>query len=77
MWVAEFFQLPAVSDPKLVFFSVTCSNRPSIFIIQTCIGFCPNNLHSLPEFMSTNCPDWGAAAPPSRTPMIIPVMAIL
>ena len=35
--------------------------------------FCPNNVDSLPEFMSTNCPNWGGAAAPcpplSRTPM--------
>ena len=25
--------------------------------------FCPNSIDSLPEFMSTNSPNWGAAAP--------------
>ena len=25
--------------------------------------FCPNNVDSLPEFMSANCPNWGGAAP--------------
>ena len=44
-------------------FSVNCSNRPSIRVIQTCIVFCPNNVDSLPELMSTNCPNWGATAP--------------
>ena len=28
--------------------------------------FCPSNVDSLPEFMSTNCPNWGAAAPAPR-----------
>ena len=37
---------------------------PEFRIIQTCIEFCPNNLHSLPEFMSTNCPNWGGSCPP-------------
>ena len=40
-------------------FSVNCNNRPDIPVNQTCIVFCPNNLDSLPELMSTNCPDWG------------------
>ena len=26
--------------------------------------FCPNNVGSLPEFMSTNCPNWGGSCPP-------------
>ena len=25
--------------------------------------FCPNNVDSLPEFMSTNCPNWGGNCP--------------
>ena len=44
-------------------FSVNCSNRPSIRVIQTCIVFCPNNVDSLPELMSTNCPNWGGNCP--------------
>ena len=54
-------------------FSVNCSNRPSIRVIQTCIVFCPNNVDKLPELMSTNCPNWGGQLPPpppSGTPMI-------
>ena len=32
--------------------------------------FCQNNVASLPEFMSTNCPNWGgAAAPPAPRPV--------
>ena len=42
--------------------SVNCSNRPSIRVIQTFSVFCPNNVHSLPEFMSTNCPNWGGGS---------------
>ena len=45
-------------------FSVNSSNRPSIRVIQTCIVFCPNNVDSLPEFMSTLCPNWGGSCPP-------------
>ena len=42
----------------------------NLCVIQTCIVFCQNTLDSLPELMSTNCPNWGAAAPPpSLTPM--------
>ena len=26
--------------------------------------FCPNDVDSLPEFMSTNCPNWGDSCPP-------------
>ena len=26
--------------------------------------FCPNNVDSLPELMSTNCPNWGGQLPP-------------
>ena len=44
------FPLTAVTDPKFVLFKH--------------IVFCPNNVDSLPECMSTNCPHWGAAAPP-------------
>ena len=43
---------------EFMFFPVNC-------VIQTCIVFCPNNVDSLPEFMSANCPNWGAAAPPA------------
>ena len=67
--VAEIFR-----DP----YSVGWQNRPYIRVIQTCIVFCPNNVDSLPEFMSTNCPNWGGAAaplpPPSRTPMYTGVL---
>ena len=31
---------------------------------QTCIVFCPNNVDSLPELMSTKCPNWGGATAP-------------
>ena len=31
---------------------------------QTCIVFCPNNVDSLPELMSTTCPNWGGATAP-------------
>ena len=76
--VAGFFPLTAVTDPKFVVFSVNSRNRPSIRVIKTCIVFCPNNVDSLPEFMSTNCPNWGGGQlpplpplpPPSRTPMV-------
>ena len=38
---------------------------------QTCIVFCPNNVDSLPEMMSTNCRIGGGATdPPSRTRML-------
>ena len=30
--------------------------------------FCPNNVDSLPEFMSTNCPNWGGQLPPPAPP---------
>ena len=43
---------------------------------QTCIVFCANNVDSLPELMSTNCPNGGGQRgrelppdPPSRTAM--------
>ena len=50
--------------------SVNCSDRPSIRVIHTFIVFCPNHFHSLPEFMSTNCPSCPQPPPPpSRTPM--------
>ena len=45
-------------------FSVNCNNRPYIRVNQTCIVFCPNNLDSLPELMSTNSPNWGGQLPP-------------
>ena len=35
------------------------NNRPYIRVNQTCIVFCPNNLDSLPELISTSCPNWG------------------
>ena len=35
---------------------------------QTCIVFCPNNVDSLPELMSTNCPNWGGQLPPAPPP---------
>ena len=57
--VAKKIPLTAVTDPKFVLFKhVLCLAR----IVST-----------LPEFMSTNCPNWGAAAPcpPSRTPMAV------
>ena len=39
---------------------------------QTCIVFCPNNVDSLPEFMSTNCPNWGGGRQlPPLTPHTI------
>ena len=52
-------------------FPVNSSNIPSIRVIQTCIVFCPNDVDSLPEFMSTNCPNWGggATAPPAPRPV--------
>ena len=62
--VAEFFPVTAITDPKFVFFSVKCSNIPQIRVFKTCIVFCPNNVDSLPEFMSTNCPNWGGSCPP-------------
>ena len=41
-------------------FPVNCNNRPLLIRVnQTCIVFCPNSLDSLPELMSTNCPNWG------------------
>ena len=47
-------------------FSVDCSSRPSICVILTCIVFCLDNVDSLPEFMSTNFPNWGGQLPPPR-----------
>ena len=55
-------------------------NIPSIRVIRTCIVFCPNNVDSLPELMSTNCPNWGGGAghcpAPSGTPMNTPTIVI-
>ena len=62
--VTEFFLLTSVTDPKFMFFPVNCSNRPGIRVFQTCNVFSPNNVDSLPEFMSTNCPNWGGSCPP-------------
>ena len=31
--------------------------------------FCPNNVDSLPEFMSTNCPNWGGGGCPPCPPV--------
>ena len=31
--------------------------------------FCPNSLDSLPELMSTNCPNWGRQLPPPWPPV--------
>ena len=66
--------LTPVTYPQFVFFSVNCSTIPSIRVIQTCIVFSPNNVDSLPELMSTNCPNGGGGScpplPPSRTPMV-------
>ena len=56
--VAEMFRdLQRVVVAEVFF--VKCNNRPSIRVNQTCIVFCPDNLDSLPELMSTNCPNWG------------------
>ena len=35
---------------------------------QTCIVFCPNNVDSLPELMSTNCPNGGGGNCSPDTP---------
>ena len=35
---------------------------------QTCIVCCPNNVDSLPELMSTNCPNWGGNCPLTPIP---------
>ena len=45
-------------------FSVNSSNRPSFRFFSSVFVFCPNNVDSLPEFMSTNCPNWGGNCPP-------------
>ena len=51
--------------------SVNGSNIPYIRVIHTCFVFCPNNVDSLPECLSTNCSNWGGGSyPPSRTPML-------
>ena len=50
------FPLTLVTYPKFVFFFPLTAVTP---VFQTCIVFCPNNVASLPEFMSTNCPNWG------------------
>ena len=69
--VAEFFPLPTVTYPKFGFFHVNSSNRPKIRVSHTCIVFCPNNVDSLPEFMSTNCPNWGGGQlPPAPLPPV-------
>ena len=44
-------------------------NRPSIRVIQPFIVFCPNNVHSLSDFMSTNCPNWGGGQLPPLPPV--------
>ena len=56
--VAEIFRWRGSPTSGRIF-SINSSNKPSIRVIQTCIGFCPNNVASLPECMSTNCPNWG------------------
>ena len=59
------FSVNSSNRPSIrVFCPINSSNRPSIPVIHTCIVFCPKNFDSLPEFMSTNCPNWGATAPP-------------
>ena len=45
-------------------FPLTAVTDPSIRVIQTGFVFCPNNVDSLPELMSTNCPNWGGQLPP-------------
>ena len=59
------------------FFSVNCSNRPENRVIQTCIVFCPNNVDSLPEFMSTNCPNWGGGCPPAPRPVRLWIVLLI
>ena len=62
--------------------NVSCFTLPETYLSklrgvnQTCIVFCPNNIDSLPELMSTNCPNWGGGGqlppdPSSRTPMMV------
>ena len=50
--------------------SVNCNNIPLLIRVnQTCIVFCPNSLDSLPELMSTNCPNRGGGGQlPHLTP---------
>ena len=60
--------------------NVSCFTLPETYLSklrgvnQTCIVFCPNNIDSLSELMSTNCLNWGgggATDPSSRTPMMV------
>ena len=64
MWVAEFVQLTAVADPKFGFFlPLPAATDPKFGLFKHVLGFA-RIIYSLPEFMSTNCPNWGGSCPP-------------
>ena len=65
----NFFRYLQEQTLNSCFFPVNCNIRPKIRVIQTCIVFCPNNVDSLPEFMSTNCPNWGGGNCPPCPPV--------
>ena len=76
MWGGRIFSVNCSDRPSIrVYFPLTPITDPKFVLFKHVLCFA-RIMSSLPEFMSTNCPNWGGGPlppPPSRTPMIVNV----